>query len=110
MANPELISEPITPFAGTSDASAMARGEPGLPKAFAWRGRTYAISQLLEKWKHSSPEGGGAGEVYLRRHYFKLRMSDGAVWTIYFTRQTPRTGSPKKRWFLYTIDENQSDH
>lgn len=109
MAKPELISEPITPFAGTSDVSAMARGEPGLPTGFAWRGQDFAIAQVLEKWKHSTPEG-GTGEVYLRRHYFKLAMSDGAVWTIYFTRQTPRTGNPKKRWFLYTIDANQSDN
>jgi hypothetical protein len=42
--------------------------------------------------------------MYLRRHCFKLRMDDGAVWSVYFVRQTPKSGSVRTRWFLYTID------
>ena len=54
----------------------------------------------------TSPEGGKpGGEIYLRRHYYRLAMSDGRVWTVYFTRQTPKSGSAKARWFLYTMDE-----
>lgn len=108
----ELVSEPITPFPGTSDALRMGRGEPGLPSGFVWRGTSLAVVQELEAWKESSREGARAGgELYLRRHYFRLRMSDGTVWTVYCTRQTPRSGNPKKRWFLYTIEtaETQKD-
>ena len=98
----ELVSDPITPLAGTSDTTGMGRGEPGLPQAFTWRGELFDVVELRETWKQSSREGGGAGQHYLRRHYFKLRMSDGSNWTVYFVRQTPRSGNPKVRWFLYT--------
>ncbi len=103
---PDLISEKIVPFAGTFDASAMSRGEPGLPSGFTWRDEEYIIVKRMDSWKKSSPEGGKAGnEVYLRRHYYRLRMSDDSVWVVYFVRQTPKSGNAKHRWFLYTWDE-----
>jgi len=99
----EFVSEPITPHVGTFYAAAMATGVPGLPTGFDWRGEAFTVAQRLESWKFSAREGGRAGgELYLRRHYFRLCMSDGAVWTVYFVRQTPRGGSPKSRWFLQT--------
>lgn len=104
----ELVSEPLAARAGSFDAAAMARGEPGLPRGFRWRERDVDVREVLETWKESSAEGGRAGgELYLRRHYFRLRMSDGLVWTVYFTRQSPRSGSPKARWFLYTVGEGR---
>lgn len=88
----------------------MARGEPGLPNAFTWRGRTFDILATLDQWKHSEHESARAdGELYLRRHYYKLRMSDDSVWTVYFIRQTPKSGLPKRRWFLYTIERPKSE-
>ncbi|MBK9118975.1 MAG: cytoplasmic protein [Phycisphaerales bacterium] len=99
----EFLSEPLKPLAGTFDAAAMATGMPGLPAGFVWRDQPYAITGELEAWKHTSAEGGRAGgERYLRRHYYRLRMSDDSEWTVYFVRQTPRGGSPKTRWFLYS--------
>jgi 2-polyprenyl-3-methyl-5-hydroxy-6-metoxy-1,4-benzoquinol methylase len=70
-----------------------------------WRGLSMAVVEELGAWKDSSREGARAGgELYLRRHYFRLRMSDAAIWTVYCTRQTPRSGDPKRRWFLYTLE------
>ncbi len=101
----EFVGESIAPRAGTFDTRRMARGEPGLPTGFVWRGRSLDVIEELSAWKESSREGGRAsGELYLRRHYFKLLMSDGATWTVSFLRQSPRSGSPKKRWFLYTLE------
>jgi len=106
----ELISEPITPHPGTSDTSRMGRGEPGLPSGFVWRETSRDVLEELEAWKESSREGARAGgELYLRRHCFRLRMSDGMIWTVYCTRQAPRSGDPKKRWFLYTIETNETN-
>ncbi len=102
---PDLISELISPVARTFDTSRMGRGEPGLPTGFAWHGESFDVVEELAAWKHSAREGGKAGgELYLRRHYFKLRMSDDSVWTVYFLRQTPLAGNPKHRWFLYTVE------
>lgn len=102
----ELISEPLEPVPGTFDTVRMSQGLPGLPSGFTWRGTMRQIAEELQSWKDSQREG-GSGELYLRRHYHRLRMDDGTVWTIYFTRQTPKSGSPKKRWFLYTIEPTQ---
>ncbi len=101
----ELISEAITPEGPSADSARMARGEPGLPKAFTWRGESFGVVREVSAWKESSREGARAGgELYLRRHYFKLKMTSGDLWTIYFVRQSPRSGNPKNRWFLYTIE------
>ncbi len=98
----EFISENITPL-GARDAGAMSRGEPGLPVAFAWRDARYEVLDCLAAWKVSSRER-GVGELYLRRHYYRLRMSDHHEWTVYFLRQA-QSGAPAiARWFLYTIN------
>ncbi len=101
----EVVSEPITPYSAGFDAGAMGRGEPGLPLGFTCRGDSHRVTECLDRWKQSERESGRAGgELYLRRHYWRLRMDDRSVWTVYFLRQTPRSGSPKKRWFLYSIE------
>ena len=97
----EFVSEAIDPWPGSFDAAAMGRAEPGLPRGFHWRGDSFATVQVLERWKES---GASMGELYLRRHYFRVRMADDSIWTLYCLRQTPQSGSPKRRWFLYTVD------
>jgi len=101
----ELISESIDPVGAPLDTAAMGRGEPGAPRAFQWRGVVRTISATRAVWKHASREGAHAqGELYLRRHYYRFEMDDGSEWVVYFLRQTPKSGSAKKRWFLYTRD------
>jgi hypothetical protein len=101
----EFVSETITPHKGAFDTAAMAAGEPGLPNRFTWRDASYEIVERLESWKQSGPEKGSLhGERYLRRHYFRLRMSDASVWTVYFTRQPTSGGSGRSRWFLYGVE------
>lgn len=101
----EFVSEPIEPRGMNSGAEAAGRGEPALPERFGWNGVEYAVVAKLGQWKASAHEGGRAdGELYLRRHYYRLGMSDGSVWTVYFVRQPPRGGAAKSRWFVYTID------
>jgi hypothetical protein len=96
----EFVSEPITPVAGAFDAAAMSRGEPGLPKQFAWRSRNYQFAELLRTWKTSTPD---RGEMYLRRHWFEIRTSSGERMTLYCERQTKNVKKPKQRWWLYSI-------
>ena len=102
---PQFISEPITPVPGTSAPTTMARGEPGLPARFTWRGVGYAVSQVLERWKSSTPEGGRAGaERYVRRHWYAIETSSGQRMTLYCDRQVRNRKKPKARWWLYTVD------
>jgi hypothetical protein len=99
----EFVSEPIQPLPGTFRAAAMATGIPGLPDGFAWRDATFHIVEQLECWKQSGSERGRAdGERYLRRHYWRLRMSDDSTWTVYFLRNVAPGSSRRTRWFLET--------
>ena len=96
----EFISEAIEPVAGTADTGAMARGEPGLPSRFVWRGRTYQVAQVLRTWKTSSPSG---GEMYLRRHWYEVQCASGERMTIYCQRQARTAKSATRRWWLYSL-------
>ena len=98
--NEEFISEPIEPVVGTFDASAMSRGEPGLPDKFTWRGKHYSVLHVIRKWKSSTAE---RGEMYLRRHWFCVETATGQRMTLYCERQAKNAKKPKARWWLYTM-------
>lgn len=102
LCRPRLVSEEIQPETGAFDAVAMARGEPGLPPAFAWRGTAYGVATRLRSWKGLRPDT-GSPETYVRRHYHELRMEDGATWVVYCLRQTGSRQAARHRWFLEKI-------
>lgn len=102
----EFVSELIVPVEGTFDTAGMARGEPGLPGRFTWRDKEYAVAQVLEKWKESGPCKSGSMEMYLRKHWFKIRCTDGTEMTIYFERQPKSKRENKTRWWLYTVKKD----
>jgi hypothetical protein len=99
----DFISESIKPVAGTFNLAAMARGEPGLPGRFLWRRKEYAVADVLEVWKEDGPCRSGSSEMYLRKHWYKIRTADGLIMTLYFERQARSKGQQKIRWWLYTI-------
>lgn len=104
-----FIGEPITPKPGVFDTSAMATGAPGLPAEFTWRKKEYAVAEVLDTWKSTGPCASGGSEVYVRKHWFRIRTATHEVMTIYFNRQPPRgRGKSKNRWTLYTV-EGQTD-
>lgn len=93
MPDPEFVSERILPLPGAFAAGPMGRGEPGLPPGFLWRDREYRVVAPLATGKKLSPS---VGEMYVRRHTFRLRMDDGSIWSVYALRQPPHG------WFLKT--------
>ena len=98
-----FISEPIRPVAGTADTHGMARGEPGLPERFVWRGQEYTVDRVLAQWKETSGCKSGGDERYVRKHWFHVRTTTGDEVKIYFERQ-PRSGRQRKlRWWLYGL-------
>lgn len=105
MEKESLISEAITPVAGSSDTAGMARGEPGLPKRFRWRGTEYTVAHVIETWKTSGRCHHGSEEKYLRRHWWKVITEPAATMTLYCLRQPMRGKNSKSRWFLYSITE-----
>ncbi len=63
-----FVSEGLQPVGEGVDLAAMARGEPGLPEAFHWRGGRLEVAQVLESWKETGSCKSGK-ERYLRRHW-----------------------------------------
>jgi len=104
MSSSELISEQIVPDAGTFDASAMARGMPGLPSGFTWRDRHYTIVEVISSWKQSEADRHTRGERYYRKHFWQVRAESGERMTLYALRHTKRGQNPKARWWLYTLE------
>lgn len=100
----EFVSEAIRPVAGTFDPAPMTRGEPGLPRRFVWRDKEYTLAAVLEAWKEDGPCRHGSGEMYLRKHWFKILTEQGPQMTICFERQARSKRQSKARWWLYTID------
>lgn len=104
LAEESFIGESITPAVGTFDPAGMARGEPGLPRAFAWRGRDYQVAAVLDTWRSTSGCRSGSDEQYVRKHWYRIRTCGGETMTLYFDRQ-PRRGARRSRarWTRYSV-------
>jgi len=99
----QLICEPIQPVAGTMDTGGMTRGDPGLPGQFIWRGDEYAVQEVLERWRETSPCRSGAAERYVRKHWFRIKTADGKEMKIYFERQPRSRRQSTLRWWISRI-------
>lgn len=100
-----FVGEPIDPEAGSFDAAAMSRGEPGPMRRFAWRGETIEVKATIACWKSYSPcRTSHSTERYLRRHWYHVETADGRRMTLYVDRQS-RERNAKRRWWLYEVVE-----
>jgi hypothetical protein len=97
---PRTVLEPIEPEPGSFDARAMARGEPGVPRRFIWRGTTYEVAEVLGAERETENYSGGARDSYARRHSFRVRTTSGEVLVLAASRGTAG-GAP--RWILRQI-------
>lgn len=104
----EFVSEPISPVGTSFDTSSMAAGEPGLPARFRWRDTEYEVARVLDRWKTTGDCRHGSGEQYVRKHWFRVEVSDGTQMEIYFDRQS-RSGKGKQRWWLAAVVEKVTD-
>ncbi len=96
-----LLSEPIQPAPESPILVAPTVGEPLLPSRFRRGKLIITFTALLEKWKESGPCQSGSGERYVRRHGYRLRDSDGAIYRVYFERQAGGR-SRRARWRIYS--------
>jgi hypothetical protein len=105
-----FISEAITPAEGTLGLKMAARGEPALPRAFDWRKQRHRIVEVEATWKTSSREGGRrSGELYLRRHWYRVVTDTGWTATIYCQRQARSAKRPKARWYVFSAEHCPGD-
>jgi hypothetical protein len=97
-----FVSEPIDPVADAFDPRVISSGEPALPPAFTWRGRSLRVASVRRTWRSHKVD---RGDTYVKRHYFEVACHDGAVAVVYFERTSKRGAH---RWFLYTIDDGEN--
>jgi len=98
-----FIGEPIEPKPGSFDSAMMARGGPGIPRAFSWRGREYQVLGLIESWHTKQPGHGMDREYdYMRKHFYRIKTTSGEVMTIAFDRK-PQGERGRQRWSLFSI-------
>jgi len=98
-----FVSEAIVPVVETADTSAMALGEPGLPREFVWRNEPLKIAGVVRSWRETGPCRHGSPESYVRKHWYEVETVDGRTARIYFDRQ-PRGGRTGRRWWLFSIE------
>jgi len=104
----QFVGEPVAPVPATGDARMMARGGPGLPRQFTWRGTTYEVEAVLETHRTLGPCTSGSGEQYVRKHWYEVQTASGARMKLYFERQ-PRPGKSKRaRWWLFTTEDSDA--
>lgn len=95
-----FVGEPLSevcPF----DPVIIASGQPSAPGSFKWRDQTYTVKHVLSVWKDVSDGSKGDEPGYVRKHWFRLQLTNGWVVEVYFLRQPQGPGKP--RWFLYTM-------
>ena len=99
----QFISEQLKPVTDLVAPTSFAIGAPLLPAEFVWRGTSLLVTEVLEEWKETSPCRHGSGEMYVRKHWFRLRLTTGEEIKIYFERQPRFSGGNKARWWLFSI-------
>ncbi len=97
------VFEEVTAEGGVFDASAMARGEPGVPMRFRWRGTAYDVAEVLATRREVSRADASAG-AYVRRHVVTVVTKTGERMELSGARG-PRGGRADARWLLRTIVE-----
>jgi phosphoribosylglycinamide formyltransferase-1 len=105
----EFVSEPLRPEPGAFTSHTAGAGEPALPVRFTWRKTPYEVVEVLKVWKSYGDDRGSSSERYLRRHWYRIRTTDGTVMTIYFDRQPTSFRKRHQRWWIYTVARNNSD-
>ena len=103
-----LISEAITPVGDAYDTSAMAVGEPGLPREFKWGNQIFEVAAVRRTWRETGKCYHGSPERYVRKHWFEITTTTTGNETmkIYFERQ-PRTKRKSSRWWLFSVTKSE---
>jgi len=102
----QFIGEAIKP--NMTGARGNEAGGPVMPAGFTWRGREFTVGRVLVIWKEAGPCRHNSGEKYLRKHWYRIRTTDGREMKIYFQRQPRKGSSGEDRWWLFTLLEERN--
>jgi len=92
----------MTPEPGSGSVDAMARGEPGLPHTFSWRGERFGVAMVIATGKSRGEDRGG---VYMRKRRYDIETTSGLRMRVYFDRNPGKSGSQLSRWWVYWVEK-----
>jgi hypothetical protein len=106
-----FIDQPITV---RFNKPPMLEKKPGCPDSFTWQDRTYAVVELLAEWvdfkrrgrmeKNMQPQHAAVaaqrGSWGVGRYYFRVRVTGGQIFQIYYDRAPKDIDSRKGSWVL----------
>lgn len=98
---PRSVLEPVEALPGAFDAGSLARGAPGVPRRFVWRGRTYEVEAVLGDDRAAGGVRRTNVEGYVRAHAFRVRTTTGEVMLLSGARG-PSRGA--ERWVLRSVE------
>ena len=107
----KFIDEPIQV---EFDSEPIRAKTPPCPNYFVWRERQYKIDQVFEEWSDFSRRGrmaknmqpahlaaaARAGSWGVGRFYFRVKVSTGEIFEIYYDRAPEDVDNRKGGWFL----------
>lgn len=110
-----FIDEPISV---TFSEPPLLQKSPPCPATFTWRGETLQVEEMLEIWTDYRRRGRAAhnmrpahlmtaasrGSWGVGRFFYKVRVADGRVFTLYYDRAPRDVDDRKGSWVLYRQD------
>ncbi|HVP21108.1 MAG TPA: DUF6504 family protein [Anaerolineaceae bacterium] len=114
-----FYDEPIEPL---FNAPPLLEKSPSCPNGFTWRNDTYQISEMLAEWHDFRRRGRMAnnmqpahaqvasqrGSLNVGRFYFRVQVTSGQVFDIYYDRSIASVDDRKGHWFLLGERANTS--
>lgn len=106
-----FIDEPIEVIFDRQPALSKS---PTCPSGFIWRDETYRVAETLESWVNYERKGNMArnmrpshrimaakrGSWGVGRFHFRVRVTGGRVFELYYDRAPESAGDRKGHWFL----------
>ena len=88
---------------------------PECPNGFVWENTSYRIVELLSQWSDFARRGKYArnmrpahaavalsrGSLNVGRFYFRVRVTNGQIFDLYYDRAMKSIDERKGQWFLY---------
>jgi hypothetical protein len=102
-AEEQLVSEAIEPDLEAPVDFHYRAGDPVLPGRFRWRGREYAVAAVVEAWRELSEGSRAMPDRYVRRHWYRVRTTDGSEMKLYVERRGRARGKAKPGWWIYSV-------
>ncbi len=119
---PPLIHFIDEPVEVVFDRPPLLEKAPPCPDGFRWEGQEYRVTEMLAEWhdfgrrgrmeRNMRPEhaqrAARMGSWGVGRYYFRVRVTGGRIFDLYYDRAPGKVGDRKGTWFLLGERKSQA--